>query len=409
MGHQRGFHGSHGSEVSPALPSVPSLPGLPGLPSSPGLPGVRALTGAAALVLAVLATPMNGAAIGDPATEARRVLAAGYELPAGLTIALGRKTVTTITRHPERPDTVRERSRPAIAGTFESNGTTISFEVIRGARMPRWERPEPGDPRYELDVCFRDGEGRPFLAQVGGEDPLDSTCDLELEETPPDDLGELGASFTPEERAASIEAAAAASAALRGLEFKRRFGAEHAALVGAADVLERAETMLAADCTAPNVVCEDHEGGQALTTASHDNRWQHAIAVWSGPIGSHGFYVPGLVGTHGATLGARRDFRNQRVSAAWVRCNHGKCPYEPRMQLQCGFLSSASRTSHVHEEYCTTSYAAYSGAVSPGHNCNDDVTMQYRAVRLNQHAPSGWGSGYPCDDRLTHNYTDRCW
>lgn len=370
----------------------------------------RWMVGTAALGLgALLGTAVDVAAEDDPAGEARRVLAQGYELPAGLTIALGRKTVTTVKRYPERPDVIRQQLRPAIAGTFESNGNTISFEVIRGAHMPRWERPELGDPRYELDVCFRDGQGRPFLGQVGGEDPLDPTCDLELEEEPLDDLGDLEVSFTAEERAASIETMTAAIAALRGLEFKRRFGEEQAALVGAADLLERAETMAAADCTAPNVTCEDEDGGQALTTANHDNRWQHAIAVWSGPVGSHGFYVPGLIGTHGATIGARRDFRNQRVSAAWARCNHGKCPYDPRMQFQCGFLSSASRTYHVHEEYCTTNYAAYSGAVSAGHNCNDDVTMQYQAVRLNRHAPSGWGTGYPCDDRLTHNFTDRCW
>jgi hypothetical protein len=275
--------------------------------------------------------------------------------------------------------------------------------------MPRWERPEQGDPRYELDVCIRDAEGRPFLGQVGGEDPLDPTCTLELEEEPTDHLGDLGMSFTAEERAASIDTATAAVAALRGLVFKRRFAEEHAALLGVAGLLQGAEAIIAADCAAPNMVCEDDGEAGPLTTTNHDNRWQHAIAVWSGPIGSHGFYVPGLVGTHGATLGARRDPRNQRLSAAWARCNHGKCPYAAGMQFQCGFLSSASRTYHVHEEYCTTNYAAFSGAVSRGHNCNDDATMQYRAVRLNRHASSGWGSGYPCDDRFTHNYTDRCW
>lgn len=340
------------------------------------------------------------------------MLARGYELPAGLTIALGRKTVTTIKRYPDRPDVIRDRLRPAIAGTFERNGDTVSFEVIRGTRMPRWERPERGDPRYELDVCFRDSQGRPFLVQFGGEDPLDPTCDLEFEEPPPDgldDRGGLGARYTVEERAAAIETATAAIAVLGGLEFRRRFGEEHAALLGAGELLARAADMVTANCALPDIVCEDEEGGQALTIASHDNRWQHAIGVFAGPVGSHGVYLPGLVGTHGATIGALRDPRNGRVSAAWTRCNHGKCPYAPRMELKCGFLSSASRTSHVHEEYCTTSYAILSGATFPGHNCNDDVTMQYRAVRLNQHAPSWWGTGYPCDDRLMHNYTDRCW
>jgi hypothetical protein len=244
---------------------------------------------------------------------------------------------------------------------------------------------------------------------VGGEDPLDPSCALELEEEPIDHLGDLGVSFTAEERAASIDTATAAVAALRGLEFKRRFAEEHAALLGVASLLEGAEALVTADCGAPNMVCEDDGAAGPLTTTNHDNRWQHAIAVWSGPIGSHGFRVPGLIGTHGATLGARRDARNQRISVAWARCNHGKCPYAAGMQFQCGFLSSASRTYHVHEEYCTTNYAAFSGAVSRGHNCNDDATMQYRAVRLNRHASSGWGSGYPCDDRFTHNYTDRCW
>jgi hypothetical protein len=85
-------------------------------------------------VLALLmeaATSPPAAAQTDVELEARRILAPGYELPAGFTsLVATRKTVIMSVR-----GRTRERRQIAISGTFERNGTTISFETIRGQRI----------------------------------------------------------------------------------------------------------------------------------------------------------------------------------------------------------------------------------------------------------------------------------
>jgi hypothetical protein len=333
------------------------------------------------------------------------------QLPSGLTLARGKKPVTMVKTYPDRPDRIRERHRPTISGTFELNGGTISFEVIRGNRMPKGERPKARDSKWALDVCFKDSQGRPFLMQIGGDDSLDPTCDPELEEEPPVDSGAHETSPTAEERAASFSVAEAAIATLQGLQFKRRFVEEYEALVGMGHLLERAQAVAQHDCNDENVICLEDDHSSQLGAASITYSWQHILEVWSGALGSNGFFVPLHVGTHGATIAFRRNPRTRRVQAAWRRCNHGKCPHQHPMEFRCAFMSGFSRRYHIHKEYCTTSYSPRSGADWwwRGHNCNDDVYMQYRAVKLNRHAPSGWGTGYPCDDRYTHNYTDWCW
>jgi hypothetical protein len=352
------------------------------------------------------------AATDDEVRAARRVLERGYELPPGLTLARGRKDAWWVNRSPDRPDRVRARARPMLSGTFERDGDTISFEVIRGARKPKHERPERGESRYVLDVCLKDSHGRPFLVQIGGDDALDQSCEPDLEEEPPEDATARGTALIPEERDASFRTAEAAIATLGGLEFKKKFAAEHEALVGMGHLLERAQAEL--DCDDENVICEEGDPATLSQPRSHNNRWQHIIEIWQGPVTSHVrdyelVRFPDAIGTHGATVAFRRDYRNGSISAAWQRCNHGKCPYHRRMSFKCRLFSWWNRRYHIHNETCVTNYALFSGQLSRGHNCNDDTYMQYRAVRLNRHAPSGWGTGYPCDDRYNHAYTKGCW
>lgn len=361
------------------------------------------VTASVAVSCSVLGVAMDavGETATDPASEARRILARGHDLPPGFTsLVLDRKTV--VVRMTPR-GTSRERRRPSLAGAFELNGDAITFETIRGPRTNRrWQDDEVS--RYELDVCFKDSAGRPFLLQMGGDEVLDPSCDPELQDEPLDDETLGGQEASGQDL--NFRVAKVALQALQGVEFKRRFADEYAALVGHMDLITRAQEILTPDCAAANVVCEEDAAGTTrdLGVRNHNNRWRHIIDVYAGPIRR----LPGT--THGATVTFRQDPRNSRISYAWHRCNHGRCFYGRNMSFRCAFWSAFNRRHHVHREACATWYSPRSGADWwwPGHNSNDDTSIQYRAVRTDRHYPSGWGSGWPCDDRQTHNNTSSC-
>ncbi len=341
---------------------------------------------------------------GDDVTRAaRRVLARGYELPAGFTaLAVTTKTVLMDLAGDGTPVA---RRRPAIRGAFVLGGQAISFETIRGGHLSRrWI--DDGDPRYELDVCFRDDSGNPFLVQIGGDHLLDPSCAPEALEGSADP-GTLVVAGPMEARERDFAAAAAALRALEGVAFRGRFAEEYGALMGHLRLASEGLGAAEPDCAAEDIVCEEDAPGAAggLGTSTHQNSWRQFIEVFSGAVQ----YVPGA--THGATVGGLQDPRNRQVSIAWHRCNHGRCYYDATMRFQCGFYSSFSRNDHVHQESCSTFYSPRSGADwwLPGHNSNDDTSIEYRAVRNNQHYPDGWGSGWPCNDPSTHNNTSSCY
>lgn len=352
-------------------------------------------------VLVVVVTDAVGETDIHDGRAARRVLARGAHLPPGFTfLEVGRKAVVMAV-NPQ--GTSRERRRTSIAGAFELDGETISFETIRGRRtLRRWQ--DDGDPRYELDVCFKDSNGRPVLVQMGGDAVLDPSCDPELQDESADRqaLGSYGSSDVQED---TFRIAMVALQTLQGVEFKRRFAGEYAALVGQLELVTRAEEIIEPDCGAADVFCEEDSAGDAgLTGRSYNDSWRHIIDVYAGPIRR----LPGT--THGATVAFRQDPRTGQIGQAWHRCNHGRCFYGRNMRFRCGFWSNFTRRYHVHKETCTTWYSPRSGADWwwPGHNSNDDTSIQYRAVRTDRHYPSGWGSGWPCDDQQAHNITSSC-
>ncbi len=351
----------------------------------------------------VLAVLMSVAGTVDAAGEregtARRVLAPGHELPAGFT-SLG-LTTRTVRMDVTGRGAFREQRRPAITGIFELGGRSIAFETVRGRRISG-PFADTDDPRYELDVCFRDAEGRPFLLQIGGDEVLDPACDPERDvERAGDDVHEARSGA---DRVADFAGAAAALEALEGLPFRRRFAEEHRALVGHLALAVAVPAMTEPDCAAPDVVCET-VAEAVLAGRTHNDGWRHMINVYAGPIRS----IPGA--THGATVAYRYDAASGRLERAWHRCNHGRCYYDWTMDRLCSFWSFFDRRYHVHQEACGTTYSPRSGADRwwPGHNSNDDTSIQYRAVRYDQHYVSGWGSGWPCDDTQTHNNTSFCY
>lgn len=342
------------------------------------------------------------------AQAAPRVLAQGQVMPAGLTaLEAGKMQVVEVDG--------RTRRRKTITGAFEVGGEVITFQTVRGAR-PRFQRVFDADaPRYEIDVCFKDGEGRPFMVQGGGDKILDPSCDPELVEEEAEDVsaGELGSrSATPEQRQAHFMVAEVMIQALRGIEFRRRFSPEYDALVNHVSLARAAQDVLALDCTDDDVTCEaGAQSGGDVGVASHSNRWEHVFRVFHGEVSKKWRDRVGIgYATHGATLALRRDFRNGRIYFAYHRCNHGRCYYHSRMNHRCTFMSGPIRKYHIHNLSCWTPYSPWSGArYYRGHNSNDDAALQYRSVRLDRHFPRGYGSGNPCDDSYRHDTVDPCY
>ena len=354
---------------------------------------------AAAGVLVVRAVPVRAAP---------SVVMAGYELPAGFTsLEVGRKTVV------EADD--RARRRRTLTGTFEAGGETITFETIRGGRPRLGSVVDEGAPRYEIDVCFKDGDGRPFLVQSGGDKVLDPTCDPELLEEEPAGTsgGEVRASSpTPEQRQAHFAMAEAMIQALRSIEFRRPFQPEYQALVGHAALAAEGQAALDLDCSDDDVVCEAEDQSEGdVGIESHQYRWEHIFRVFHGVVSRRWRELVGInYATHGAILALRRDFRNGLIYLAYHRCNHGRCYYDSGMNHRCTFLSGPVREYHMHNLSCLTLYNPWSGARGfRGHNSNDDTALQYRSVRLDRHFPRFYGSGVPCDDPYRHDTVDPCY
>ncbi len=360
--------------------------------------GWRAAAIAAAGVFVVRAVPVSAAP---------SVVMTGYELPAGFSsLEVGRKAVV------EADD--RTRRRRTLTGTFEVGGEVITFQTIRGGRPRLGSVVDEEGPRYEIDVCFKDGDGRPFIVQSGGDKVLDPTCDPDLLEEEPEASGDevQASSLTPEQRQAHFAMAEAMIQALRSIEFRRPFLPEYQALVGHAALAAEGQAALDLDCSDDDVVCEAGTQSEGdIEIESHQNRWEHIFRVFYGVVSRKWRELVGIdFATHGATLALRRDFRNGLIYLAYHRCNHGRCYYDSGMNHRCTFLSGPNRQYHVHNLSCQTLYNPWSGARGyRGHNSNDDTALQYRSVRLDQHPPRFYGSGFPCDDLYRHDTTDPCY
>lgn len=335
------------------------------------------------------------------------VLAPGNERPAALiSLEAGKMLVTEADG--------RLRRRKTVNGTFELGGERITFGTVRGGR-PRFQRLFDADaPRYEIDVCFKDTQGRPFMVQGGGDKVLDPSCDPELlEEEAEDSTGGLDTrSATPEQRQTHFMIAEAMLAALRDVEFRRRFWPEYNALVNHASLASAAQDVLALDCNDADVVCEaEAQSGRDIGAENHANRWEHVFRVFHGEVSKKWRERLGIsYATHGATLALRRDFRNGRIYFAYHRCNHGRCYYQRGMNHRCTFMSGPIRGYHIHNLACLTPYNPWSGSrYYRGHNSNDDTALQYRSVRLDTHPRRGYGSGSPCDDPYRHDTVDPCY
>jgi hypothetical protein len=360
------------------------------------------VSAAVLVVVGALSVPPSGV------QAAPRVLAYGQEAPAGLTaLEAGKMLVVEADG--------RTRRRKTIAGAFAVGSEVITFQTVRGAR-PRFQQVFDADaPRYEIDVCFKDGEGRPFMVQGGGDKILDPSCDPDLVEDEPGEASAAGpedGSATPEQRQAHFMVAEAMIQALQGVEFRRPFFPEYDALVNHVSLARAAQDVLALDCADDDVTCEaGTQGGGETGVASHSNRWEHIFRVFHGEVSKKWRDWVGIgYATHGATLMLRRDFRTGRIDFAQHRCNHGRCYYDRGMNHRCTFMSGPIREYHIHNLSCWTPYSPWSGArYYRGHNSNDDTALQYRSVRLDRHFPRGYGSGSPCDDPYRHDTVDPCY
>ncbi len=279
------------------------------------------------ICLATLLGAFVGLTLTLPAERAlaSTVLAAGYALPAGvISLELARRSVEI---------DGRVRSRKAVSATFEFGGEAITVETTRGLRPKFRSLYDPEAPKYAIDVCFKDSEGRPFLVQVGGDTVLDPSCDPELQQEPPE-LGAAGGStLTTASSPQQFVIAQALTQALETVEFRGSLEPEYRALVGNEALAAEAQSALAdEDCNAEGTVCEDGGvSGAEVGPASHLS-WRHIIVVYEGEVSRRWRDLVGIgYASHGATVAFRQHSSN-RIDTAWHRCNHGRCYYETGMQ-----------------------------------------------------------------------------
>jgi hypothetical protein len=321
------------------------------------------------------------------------LLQRGVVLGSGWTcLAYGRKTVPVPDGRPKRVW--------SILGEFEYDGRRIRFETLRGDRLSTAERKEnPDAPRYEVDARFFSVEGDNVVRQMGGCRHIDDTWEhADDDEGDPEEGGDPAPGFEAE-RLADFGLVERAIESLRTMPFMRRFESEYKVLLGQEELARQGRSPLVFD---PSMTIIDEETPPAETAqgGARANTYRHVIQVWSIPVIS-GLHVP----EHSATV-AYRVSANGFVQEAWNACNHGRCYYNMNTfhAHRCAFRSAFNRSRHVHQEACQTSY--HWRSIAGRHNCNDDASIQYDAVRLNRHFSSYAGV---CSDPFRNDYGDSCW
>lgn len=294
----------------------------------------------------------------EPAPGSSAVLAEGHELREGLT------SLSTVPN--------------GIFGSYEHEGEILYFETRRGPRTPSvLRKSDPRTPKFEIDVQFMNGNGQPFLIQIGGHAPIDETWVASTEGFT-DDAGP--------KREREFVLAAKTIESLAKVKFTRRFHPEYRTLLHLAPLVASAR-----------VIDKIEEGGDQETSSPKllaSSPYRHKVEI-------HDQSCCFGLGRHGATLGKLISSSGVTTTAV-ITCNHGTCAHQ--MPHKCSWTSPANRNNHVHNHAsCSTPYNPTSVY---GHNSNDDTDHQYREVRENFH-PSPTGG--TCNNSSSNNHPTNCY
>lgn len=320
----------------------------------------------------------------------------GSFLNFGLTY--GHMILDPATSAPEGLSLKRNSLTKSISGVFKDKDKQVSFIVRRGQRIRGRHK---GDPKFEMDVCIKDSNGVPLFAQIGGDEVLIPECDPDQVEDPSIQAEAAGRPFVG--RQGEYKLATRAMRNLKNVRFRRKYQAEHEALLGTAEGLAlgtkpfrpRPDALYAPDDGSPARPLREVDPHSSLFRPLTHTGYQHWIEIHAAAFVHVGHT------THAATRAFR--IRNGVWGFAWDRCNHGRCPM--LMPFQCAFISDWSRQYHVHNQPCNTGYNVFS--LNGGHNCNDDTAIEYETVRINFHL-DGYNSRV-CNDWNRHDYFWWCW
>lgn len=236
------------------------------------------------------------------------------------------------------------RDEAGIRGVYKN----LTFETRRGPRVPRELRDSVAAPEFEIDVRILNKNGEPFLVQIGGHEPVDGMWSSSFEAAP------QGTVSDPAEVRTQFEGALEMVSVMHAVRFQADLAAEHKALLNLEPLIR--------SLLAPAPIGEERQ-----TSACN---YRNSIAIHDQPC------CAGL-GRHSGTI-ARNIAANGTTTQAWAACNHGTCPQQ--MPLKCQWTSDANRCTLPTVPVCSTPYNALS--CCGGHNCNDDSSIQYTAVRL---------------------------
>jgi len=378
-----------------------------------------------------------------------RVVEWGYECPTGLSIFGAKRYDATGTR---RLMVFISWSDQSIS---EDQRKTVYMQIVRGPKTGKPDE-EGGDTRYDIEICaWSDSVQDPHIHQLagnssmsvccsGGADPDGSSCPPIPFDFP---LPTPNGWIPPSPAEAEYEAISHLLDLLRtDLPWRKKWRYEHEAVMHLASPLrepikqELIQALNSALANAPSEMPSDAEGlllypdGTVVPALPSEGptdippslpplpeprswlepqlgfkRYQHAIAVFKGPVNSWYCSVRRWHCEHSAAWAFRRYGGWGSFKEAWYNCNHGRCPWDASngMRWWCAYQSWPDRYDHVHSTPCYTLYDPSSSLY--GHNCNDDTTREYASVRYDYHWGSGW-VGYPCLDTFTHhNYPHNCW
>ncbi|WP_394842973.1 hypothetical protein LZC95_38640 [Pendulispora brunnea] len=276
---------------------------------------------------------------------------------------------------------------------YKKDDRLVYLQTRRGEATPEeYRNDDPTLPAFGTDLKITDRVGDTIYTRVAG-----THSDFDTESSDDADESSVPKSDSEQHAQDSEIVTEALQASMGAVE---KLGKDFADV---GDVMSAAESVFQTpqddDATDDDGDIEATELSAAKGTlatadvsAAKAQKKKHRIWLWKGKwIGSGTWHSSTRIANY-----YKGKYHNQKD-----QCNHGRCPGEKRMSLDCKYLSGWRKSSRK-TGHCATGY----NPIAPfSHNCNDDSHLQTINIRYNKkHSPDN-GS---CHDFGTNPDPDGC-